>query len=540
MATFSPGSISILEARYLLKDRSGNVIETPNEMITRVSKYVAMAEDEKKRNYWQEKFISIMDTLEFLPNSPTLMNAGKELGQLSACFLIEVEDDLSAILESVKRSALIHKTGGGTGIVFSKIRPRNSIVGSTFGVASGPVSFMRIFDTATAVIKQGGVRRGANLGALRVNHPDIEEFVMCKRDLTSFENFNISVVATDKFMSAVESDSKYQLHFKGQGYKKIEAKELYRTICESAWISGDPGLIFIDTANRANPTPWFGHFEGTNPCGEQPLLPYESCNLGSIDISKFCSSTGKIDYNRLKEVVEISVRFLDDVISVNKLPNAKIANKTLLTRKIGLGVMGYADLLLKMDTRYNSDEALVIAEDVMRFIQDISHATSEKLGKERGYVDSRLKRRNSTLTTIAPTGTLSVLAGCSSGIEPIFSKDLSKIVLNGERIDITSKLNNSPALVTAHEVEPEWHIKTQAAFQKYTDNAVSKTVNLSQNATVEDIEKIFMLSWKLGCKGITIFRDGSKNGVLVSASPEGTLGPNGEIKECQNGDRCII
>jgi ribonucleoside-diphosphate reductase alpha chain len=540
LAKFSPGATKILEARYLKKDKSGQVIEEPDEMIKRVATYVAGAESSNyKKAEWGEKFISVMDTLEFLPNSPTLMNAGKELGQLSACFLIEVEDDLSAIFESVKRAALIHKTGGGTGIVFSKIRPKDSMVGSTFGVASGPVSFMKIFDTATGVIKQGGTRRGANLGALRVTHPDIVDFIDAKRDNVSFTNFNISVVVTDSFMKAVQKGTSFPLTFKGKVYKTVDARNLFDRICESSWISGDPGLIFIDEANRHNPTPWLGHFEGTNPCGEQPLLPYESCNLGSIDLSKFCSDTGVIDWTRLKSVVKTAVRFLDNVISVNSFPNVKIEHKTLLTRKVGLGVMGYADLLLKMNVRYDSETALGVAEDVMKFIEETAHLESNKLAIEKGACDEKLSRRNSTLTTIAPTGTLSVLAGCSSGIEPIFSKELSKVVLNGERVDITSKFNSSNALVTAHEVSADWHIKTQASFQKYTDNAVSKTVNLPHEASIEDIKSVFMSSWENGCKGVTVFRDGSKQGVLVSASPEGTLGVNGEIKEC-NSDRCIL
>ena len=540
MAKFSHIALPILEARYLLKNKDGKVIETPDGMLQRVAKAISDAEKTPElKDKWYKEFLGVLDTLEFLPNSPTLMNAGKDLGQLSACFLIECEDDLAAILESVKRSALIHKTGGGTGIVFSKIRPKNSIVGSTFGVASGPVSFMSIFDAATNVVKQGGVRRGANLGALRVTHPDIKEFIECKSDNKSFSNFNISVIVTDEFMEKVEKNEEFILAHNHKEYGKVNAKELYRNICTCAWISGDPGLIFIDEANKYNPTPWLGKFEGTNPCGEQPLLPYESCNLGSIDISKFCIDTGKIDYNRLKYVIEVAVRFLDNVISVNKFPNAKIRHKTLLTRKIGLGVMGYADMLLKMNIRYDSEEALNIARDIMNFIQKMAHTESVKLGKEKGNIDSRIKRRNSTLTTIAPTGTLSMLAGCSSGIEPIFSKELSKIVLNGERLDISSKLKDSKVLVTAHDVTPEWHIKTQSAFQEYTDNAVSKTINLNHNATIEDIEKIFMLAWKLKCKGTTIFRDGCKPGVLISSNPEGVLGSNGEIKECQ-GDRCVI
>lgn len=533
MANFPISSIPVLEARYLMKNKDGGVIETPNQMLERVASAISKAEKSDIREKWNKEFLGILDTLEFLPNSPTLMNAGKELGQLSGCFLIEVQDDLSAILESVKRSALIHKTGGGTGIVFSKIRPANSIVGSTSGVASGPVSFMKIFETATGVIKQGGVRRGANLGALKITHPDVEDFINCKRDLVSFTNFNVSVVVTDKFMEAVEADKNFDLHFKGKVYKTVKARGLFKQICEAAWTSGDPGILFIDEANRHNPNPWLGKFEGTNPCGEQFLLPFESCNLGSIDLSKFYKD-GNIDYNRLKKVTEVAIRFLDDVITVNKFPNAKIRHKTLLTRKVGLGVMGYADLLLQMGIRYDSDEALVVARDLMNFIEAIATSESQKIGKEKGFVE-RLKRRNSMVTTIAPTGTLSVIAGCSSGIEPIFAKDIGKIFNDKEKVDITSKYQNSPAFVTAHEISPEWHVKTQAAFQEFTDSAVSKTVNLNNSATVEDVEKIFMLAWKSKCKGITVFRDGCKEGVMLP----GELGPDGQLQECADG-KCPI
>lgn len=426
---------------------------------------------------------------------------------------------------------LSHNSGGGTGIVLSKLRPADSRVKTTSGVSSGPVSFMKLFDTATEVVKQGGVRRGANLGALNVSHPDIEAFVNCKRRKDAFTNFNISVSITDKFMRAVEHNQQLQLVFRKRFYGSIGARSLFKQICHAAWETGDPGLLFIDEANRHNPTPWLGRFFGTNPCGEQLLLNWESCNLGSIDVSKFVSSSD-LDWEKLKRVVETSVRFLDDVISVNKYPNVKIQRKTLVTRKIGLGIMGFADCLLKLNVRYDSNEGLEWAEKIAKFINEVAHAYSKKLGRERGFCDRRLKRRNATLTTIAPTGTLSLLANCSSGIEPIFAKSYSKIILNNQSLDMPSPYADSPAFVTAMEISPEFHVRMQAAFQKYTDNAVSKTVNVSESTTPQQIGDIFTLAWKLGCKGTTVFRQGCKRSPLV-------LSPDGLLSECDS-ERCLL
>jgi ribonucleoside-diphosphate reductase alpha chain len=538
MANWSDNAKVILNSRYLFKDKKGNPIETEDEMLVRVAKCVASAEKEKDRDFWFKQFMSILDTLEFLPNSPTLMNSGKSNGQLSACFLLTIEDDLSNIFEMVKQCALIHKTGGGTGLIFSKLRPANSIVQSTAGVSSGPVSFMRAFDTATEVVKQGGVRRGANLGLLHVSHPDIFEFVACKKDTTRFQNFNISVGITDNYMKAVDKNNGYPLHHpRMQGKKYIKAGELFDEICANAWANGDPGLLFLDTIERANPTPWIGRLEGVNPCGETPLIPNESCNLGSINISKLVKN-GKFDWDRLEEVVAISVRFLDDIIDANHYPNVKIQRATLRTRKVGLGVMGFADALLMMGIKYNSEQAQKFAKRLIMNIREIAHMASKDLGKEKGIGElEKLKRRNATLTVIAPTGTLSMLAGCSSGIEPIFAKSFTKTVLDGTKFDFTKKYSGikDELMITAHDISVEDHIKIQAAFQTYTDGAVSKTINLDSKATKDDISKAFKLAWELGCKGITVYRDGSRAAPLEVVPIEGKK----EYKECENG-RCSI
>jgi ribonucleoside-diphosphate reductase alpha chain len=536
---FNEQAITVLNSRYLIKDRNGVVIETPEGMLHRVSKHIASAEN-KDKDKWDNIYYSLMENLYFLPNSPTLMNAGRANGQLSACFLINIEDDLAAILEAVKRAAVIHKTGGGTGLVFSHIRPNNSIVGTTTGVASGPVSFMKIFNTCTEVIKQGGVRRGANLGALNVSHPDILEFIDCKQQKGQFENFNMSVVIDDKFMNALKNNSDYTLNFKGEQYRTLPAQDIFSQINKNAHKSGDPGILFIDTMNKYNPTPFYGKFEGTNPCGEQMLLSWESCNLGSLNISKFVDNNKQIDYELLDSAIKIATRFLDNVITVNNFPNAKIQHKTLLTRKIGLGVMGWADALLMMGIRYDTDEALNLAEEIMKFISERSHAYARDLGKERGNCcDGRLKTRNASTTTIAPTGTLSILAGCSSGIEPIFAKNYTKTVLDGKKLDLTSAYADSKALITAHEISPERHVMMQAAFQKYTDNAVSKTINLPEKTTAREIGSIFMHAWTMGCKGITVFREGSRAGVL-DKSPDGNgFEKDKGLSECENG-RCSL
>jgi ribonucleoside-diphosphate reductase alpha chain len=397
---------------------------------------------------------------------------------------------------------------------------------------------MRAFDTATEVVKQGGVRRGANLGLLHVSHPDIFEFVACKKDTTRFQNFNISVGITDNYMKAVDKNNGYPLHHpRMQGKKYIKAGELFDEICANAWANGDPGLLFLDTIERANPTPWIGRLEGVNPCGETPLIPNESCNLGSINISKLVKN-GKFDWDRLEEVVAISVRFLDDIIDANHYPNVKIQRATLRTRKVGLGVMGFADALLMMGIKYNSEQAQKFAKRLIMNIREIAHMASKDLGKEKGIGElEKLKRRNATLTVIAPTGTLSMLAGCSSGIEPIFAKSFTKTVLDGTKFDFTKKYSGikDELMITAHDISVEDHIKIQAAFQTYTDGAVSKTINLDSKATKDDISKAFKLAWELGCKGITVYRDGSRAAPLEVVPIEGKK----EYKECENG-RCSI
>lgn len=534
MANWSDEAKIVLEARYLKKDKDGNVVESFDEMLDRVVSHISSAEKSRDRNLWHDKFMSILDTLEFLPNSPTLINAGRELGQLSACFLLPIEDSLSNIFEMVKQVALIHKTGGGTGIVLSKLRPAKSIVKSTSGVASGPVSFMKCFDVATEVVRQGGVRRGANMGVLSIKHPDVFEFVKCKEDISQFQNFNVSVAITDNFLKAVEQGNSFPLvnPFNRERIK-IKAPELFDLICYEAWLTGEPGLIFIDTVNKKNPTPWLGDIAGTNPCGEQPLLPYESCNLGSIDISRLVKDK-KIDWDRLEEVITIAVRFLDDVIDVNSYPNIKIARKTRLTRKIGLGVMGWADALILLGHRYGSAESFKLAKRLMMNIREIAHITSRDLGKEKGYCFKQLKRRNSTLTTIAPTGTLSILADCSNGIEPVFSKSYTKRVLNGVKLDLSKKYQDvdDKLMVTSFDISVEGHIEMQSCFQQYCDNAVSKTINFHNNATVADVRKAFLLAHKLGCKGISVYRDGSRKAPLEITT-------EGQLSECENG-KCLI
>lgn len=535
MANWSNEAILILEKRYLRKDKIGKVTEKPDEMLERVAKHISKAEKAKElQDFWYNKFLSIMDTLEFLPNSPTLMNAGRELGQLSACFVLPVEDSLSNIFEQVKQVALIHKTGGGTGILFSHLRPKNSVVNSTSGVASGVVSFMQCFDSATEAVKQGGVRRGANIGVLSCNHPDIYDFVKCKENGISFQNFNISVSISHNFLVAAKDGNSFPLrnpHTKEKTY--IKANELFDLICYEAWLTGEPGIIFIDTINAKNFTPWLGRMECVNPCGENPLFAYESCNLGSIDVSKLVKEKS-VNWDRLAEVVSIAVRFLDDVIDVNHYPNVKIARKTRLTRKVGLGIMGWADLLIKLGIRYDSDKAIKLAKRLMMNIRETAHITSRDIGKEKGFCFEKLKRRNTTLTTIAPTGTLSILANCSSGIEPIFAKNFTKTVLNNVILDLGKKYKevDKSVLTTSHEIPLEKHIEMQAAFQSYTDNAVSKTINLPGSATKEDVKKAFLMAHELECKGITVYREGSRNAPLEITT-------EGQISECDSG-KCLL
>ncbi|OGB89820.1 ribonucleoside-diphosphate reductase, adenosylcobalamin-dependent [candidate division WOR-1 bacterium RIFCSPHIGHO2_01_FULL_53_15] len=486
----SPNALTVLEKRYLLKDDAGNIIETPDQLFHRVARGVAKTKEQAK------VFYGLMSNLEFLPNTPTLMNAGTPLGQLSACFVLPVDDDLGSIFTTLKHVALIQQSGGGTGFSFSHLRPKADIVRSTHGVASGPVSFMNIFNATTDVIKQGGKRRGANMGILSVHHPDILEFIAAKRQGETLSNFNISVAATDRFMQSVKDGEKYELinprTQKVVAYAK--APEVFDKIAENAWQTGDPGLIFIDEINRRHPAKKFGTIEATNPCGELPLLPYESCNLGSINLTKMLNGQ-EIDWLKLERTIKIAVPFLDNVIDKNRYPVPEIKKATLRTRKIGLGVMGFAELLIEMGVRYNTEEAIGLGEKLMAFIY--SHARKRS-------------KRNYTVCTIAPTGTISLIANCSSGIEPLFAAEFVKEVLGGVRLHHKLNTKQKDAVVAALEIAPEWHVRMQAAFQKHVDNAVSKTINLPEKATVDDVRRSYLLAYELKCKGITVYRYGSK------------------------------
>lgn len=566
----SDNAKTVLTRRYLKKDLSGKTTETPAQMFRRVARHIAAAE----KNYGTDAdvkksetlFYDIMTDLKFLPNSPTLMNAGRKLGQLAACFVLPVEDSMEAIFDSLKNAAAIHKSGGGTGFSFSRLRPKNSMVGTTGGIASGPVSFMKIFNTATEQVKQGGTRRGANMAILRVDHPDIMEFIYCKKKNNELNNFNISVGLTEDFMEAVAQNAPYDL-IDPQSQKpagQLNAAEVYRSLVTQAWENGDPGIVFLDRLNRDNPTPAIGAIESTNPCGEQPLLPMEACNLGSINLSKFVNQAdgrAAIDYPGLGETVTAAVRFLDNTIDQSKYPLAAIDTMVKGNRKIGLGVMGFADMLFQLNIPYNSEEALKKAAEIMKFVQDTSHQVSAELAKKRGvfknFNKSVFKRRkkcryrNATTTTIAPTGTLSIIGNCSSGVEPLFALSFVRTVMDNDRLvevnphfekvarergfysnELMDKIASEGSLahidsipedikrifVTAHDISPEWHIRMQAAFQKYTDNAVSKTVNLPGDATVADVSRIYDLAYELDCKGVTIYRDGSKENQVLSFS----------------------
>ncbi|AGB03987.1 ribonucleoside-diphosphate reductase, adenosylcobalamin-dependent [Aciduliprofundum sp. MAR08-339] len=615
----SINAVKVLEARYLLKDENGNIVETPRQMFYRVAKFVALVDalyfeevydisgkqkirkteftgkhnlstyeyEMLRRAYrrlnlkghmkvdfsefmrilsdkWDvleertREFYSLMVNRLFIPNSPTLMNANTKLGQLSACFVLPVPDSIEGIFDAVKYAAMIHKSGGGTGFSFSRLRPKGDIVASTMGVASGPLSFMRVFDVATDVIKQGGKRRGANMGVLSVHHPDILDFITSKdSENRVLSNFNISVAITDEFMEALLNDEDYALRNPrtGEEVKRIRARQVWDLIVTQAWKTGDPGIIFIDEINRKHPVKHLGEIESTNPCGEQPLLPYESCNLGSINLSLFVEN-GKVKWDRLRRTVHTAVHFLDNVIDANKYPLPQIERMTLLTRKIGLGVMGWAEMLIKLGIPYDSEEAIELAEKVMKFINDESHRASMKLAEKRGVFPAwegsewwkrGIRIRNATTTTIAPTGTISIIAGTSSSIEPLFAIAFIRRVLEGEELlevnslfeeiakkrgfyseDLMLEIAKSGSIQnldvpeeikrlfrTAHDISPEWHVAMQAAFQKYVDNAVSKTVNLRYDATPQDVENAYMLAFKLKCKGITIYRDKSKKEQVI-------------------------
>ncbi len=569
---------TVLEKRYLIKDPEGRPAETVEDMFRRVADTIAAADlsyDPKADvKALSDRFYQLMTDLEFLPNSPTLMNAGRDLGQLSACFVLPIEDSMEDIFETVKQAALIHKSGGGTGFSFSRLRQQGSTVRTTGGVASGPISFMRVFNMATEAVKQGGTRRGANMGILRVDHPDILQFIDCKKDNNDITNFNISVGITEEFMKAVEEGRDYDLidPKTKESVGMLSAREVYNKIVDAAWRNGEPGIIFLDRLNRDNVVPGQGEIESTNPCGEQPLLPYESCNLGSINLSNMLRE-GKdgleFDYEKLGAVVRDAVHFLDNVIDVNKYPLEIIAETTRATRKIGLGVMGYADTLLRMGLTYGSPEAVKLAEKVMSFITETGRKESQELAKVRGafplFGESIYKDgpalRNATITTIAPTGTLSIIAGCSSGVEPVFAFVYIRNVMDGtEMVEVNPVLEEvlrarglmSDALmrkiaaagslahleeipedirkvfVCAHDISPASHVRTQAAFQLYTDNAVSKTVNFQNSATREEVSEVYMLAYKLGCKGVTIYRDGSRYGQVLNV---GKVKKEGEAAE---------
>lgn len=536
-AGFSENALKILKARYFLKNEKGELVDkSPEDLFRRVAGHVASAEKTKAlRERYAGEFLRAMMARDFLPNSPTLTGAGRGMC-LSACFVLPIEDSLDGIFESVKNAAMVHKEGGGTGFDFSRLRPKGSFVRKTQGVASGPVSFLKVIDAATEAVKQGGTRRGANMGILRVDHPDIEEFVQMKLDGRSIANFNISVAVTDAFMDAVRAGGSYDLldPRSGRPAGRKDARSVFQTIVESAWAVGDPGLVFIDRINRGNPTAGLGPIRATNPCGEQPLHDYESCNLGSINLANFFDAGRKdrFDWGRFAGVIRMGVRFLDNVIEVNKYPLPQVEEMSRANRRIGLGVMGWADLLLLMELKYDSAKALALAGKVAAFLRKEAVAASRALAGERGSfpnigrsVYKGTKMRNATVFTIAPTGTISRIAGCSSSIEPVFAFEVTSKILDSEIKDVhpiyeawVEKNPGQPLpehFVSAHEISPEWHVRAQAAFQKHVDNSVSKTINFPHEAAVEDIEKAYDLAWDLGTKGITIYRDGCRESQVL-------------------------
>lgn len=597
--SFSENAKIVLERRYLAKDKDGKVVETIDEMLHRVANTVAEADRaygacDEEVDHLAEEFYAMMKSRLFMPNSPTLMNAGRPLGQLSACFVLPVEDSMDGIFDAVKNAALIHKSGGGTGFSFARIRPAGSAVRSTGGIASGPISFMKAFDAATEAVKQGGTRRGANMGMLRVDHPDILEFIGCKKDLHTLNNFNISVAITDVFMEALKAGRDYALidPHTGKETSRLSAIMVFDRIVDAAWQNGEPGIVFIDRMNRDNPTPYLGKIESTNPCGEQPLLPYEACNLGSINLGLcvtkvYDSNSGSwvsvADRSKIRHLAKMAVHFLDNVIDVNNYPLPEIAEVTRKTRKVGLGVMGFADMLLRLDVPYDSEEAVVIAKDVMKIIRAAAAEESKRLADERGnypaieerdgpiYDLERSRARNATLTTIAPTGTISIICDASSGCEPVFAYAYTKNVMDNDHLvvgnpileerlkaagvyspELMAKIAEQGSLqhikeipdevkhvfVCAHDITPEWHIRIQAAFQESTDNAVSKTINFPNSATRDDVSRAYLLAYDLGCKGTTVYRDGSRDTqVLTTKQTRGQDGnPQGTSQEATGAD----
>ena len=572
---FSTNALKVLEKRYLLKDDQGDTVESPEDMLRRVARAIAEAEKNYDGNEQEveEKFFNMMKELEFMPNSPTLMNAGTEIGQLSACFVLPIEDSMEGIFESLKDAALIHKSGGGTGFSFTRLRPSNDLVHSTTGVSSGPVSFMKVFDAATDVIKQGGKRRGANMGILRIDHPDILDFIQMKADMKTLQNFNISVAVTDTFMEAIKEDGEYDLinPRDKKPVKSIKARMVWDIILSNAWKNGDPGLIFIDEINRHNMCPHLGEIEATNPCGEQPLLANESCNLGSINLNKFVKEdSNDMNWDKLRETVHLAVHFLDNVIDVNHYPIEKIAERTQSTRKIGLGVMGFADVLYQLGIKYDSEAGIQFGEKVMKFIDSEARKKSMLLAEDRGvfpayegsiHDKNGIKMRNTCVTTVAPTGTIGMLAEASGGLEPNFAISFIKNVMDGTELVYTNKYFEETAhkegfyskelmrdiakvgsiqdfdeipekirnvFVTAQDIAPEWHIRMQAAFQKYVDSSVSKTINFPTEAQISDIEDSYKLAYGLGCKGVTIYRDKSREGQVLNI---GTVNKKAQAKK---------
>lgn len=576
-------AVTVLRKRYLKRNVNGEVTETPEDLFRRVAHHIAAAEtlygkSEEEVKETESDFYELMTSMTFLPNSPTLMNAGRRLGQLSACYVLPVGDSMESIFDGVKYAAIIHKSGGGTGFSFSNLRPSGDIVGSTKGVSSGPISFMKVYDAATEAVKQGGTRRGANMGMLRVDHPDILDFVTCKDDKKQFNNFNISVALTNAFMSAVGSDEEYELinPRTKTPTTRLRARRVFDLIVKQAWKNGEPGIVFIDRLNDFNPTPALGSIESTNPCGEQPLLPYESCNLGSINLSLMVKN-GCVDREKLRYAVWKGVRFLDNVIDVNQYPLQQVDEITRRNRKIGLGVMGWADMLVQMGLPYNSEAAIALAGDVMQFIQREGHKASAELAAERGvfpnWEDSTWKlndlpMRNATVTTIAPTGSLSIIAGCSSGIEPFFALMYERRILDGAKLvevnrffqaavmerdiymgpEIQAEILKSGSLAdinyfpsdlkeiyrTAADISPVDHIRMQAAFQQYVDNAVSKTVNLRRTATEKDVADVYWAAYKSGCKGVTVYRDGSRDEQVLSTQDSKQQNASIQTQSVQN------